>query len=287
MRLITLLLISATIILACNIGKNNSSLFTPDNLEASQYVINTDRDTTIETKNGALLKIPRGAMTPDDGKTVTLEIKEAYTLEQMIKGGLTTGSNGDPLSSGGMIYINAADGQNISINQKIQVAIPTDFLQKGMQLFKGKTNNKGDINWIDPVALPENKKANAIAQGEVIFQTKCAGCHAIGKELSGPDLAHFPKRIPDNEGTSMYWHHAFKKQDTPYTIADTTPARRQYLYEDIYTDQYSCNLIHMYGGKAVNLSNEFDNNLFQVYNYIQYESYRRKLELPRHAYLFD
>jgi predicted small secreted protein len=103
-KIIRFLILSAFIIIACNTNKKTGSLISkPDDIKAGEYVVNIDRDTTLETKNGALLKIPKGSLTTDKGNTVTLEIKEAYSMQQMILAGLTTGSNGDPLSSGGMI----------------------------------------------------------------------------------------------------------------------------------------------------------------------------------------
>src|SRR5688572_13696938 len=111
-------------IISCRDENAKTNRFTTDSLPPQQFSINTDRDTTLQTSNGALLKIPKGAIVSENGSTVTLEIKEAYSMEQMIKGGLTTSANGEPLSSGGMIYINGVAGQQLKIKQAIKVALP-------------------------------------------------------------------------------------------------------------------------------------------------------------------
>src|SRR5690349_12449680 len=137
-KVILLLVIATAIVIACNTGSKTILLQKPGTAPADEYAINIDKDTTLLTKNGALLKIPKGALSIDKGNTVVLEIKEAYSLEQMIKTGLNTQSNGELLSSGGMIYINAKAGQTVRITKKIDVAIPTNHLEDGMSLYKGE-----------------------------------------------------------------------------------------------------------------------------------------------------
>ena len=153
MKYIIILLTSLALVISCNTGKKSNLLSKPDDMTADEYVINIDKDTTLVTKNGALLKIPKGTLATDNGNKVTIEIKEAYSIQQMIQAGLTTQSNGDPLSSGGMIYINAAAGQNVTIKQAIKVAIPADYLDPGMQLFKGEKDDNGIYQLDNPCSI--------------------------------------------------------------------------------------------------------------------------------------
>jgi hypothetical protein len=279
------LLVAFAFILSCNTSKTSNKLNNTDNLPLQEYTIDINKDTTLVTKNGALLKIPKGSLTTDQGNTVTLEIKEAYSIQQMIKAGLVTQSNGAPLSSGGMIYIDVKGGQNTKITQPIKVAIPTDYLSDSMQLFKGEKDENGNTNWKDPATLPENKQLNSIQQGKVLFQNKCAGCHAIGKDGRAPDLAHFPKRIPYGEGTSAYWYHHFSYLYTPYSV-DSNGKKDSFISER-WTDLYACNLINRYGGNVVGIQTEDWPALSAVYNYIQNESDRNQLPLPSHSYLYN
>src|SRR5258705_9360560 len=104
----TLLIIGIVLFIGCNTA-TKSNLFSPESLLSEQFSINIDKDTTLQTKNGSFLKIPKGALSADGG-IANLEIKEAYSIQHMILVGLVTNSNGEPLSNGRMIYINAVRG---------------------------------------------------------------------------------------------------------------------------------------------------------------------------------
>ncbi|MET0395136.1 MAG: hypothetical protein ABW019_18460 [Chitinophagaceae bacterium] len=286
MRYILFLLFSLAVFIACRTGSNNASLLHPGNLETTQYVIDTDRDTTLQTKHGALLKIPRGALAAASGHSVTLDIKEAYSMAQMIQGGLTTQSGSDPLSSGGMIYINAAKGQDVTIKQKIQVAIPADFLQTGMQLFKGDERADGRIDWVRPDTLPPNPQQAAINQGKTLFESSCANCHIIGQNAAGPDLRHYLRRFTLAEDFPGYYvhypHHSFEREyhghtDTsaytiPYDTVLNFKSRAGLLL-------YWCNAMR-YNASAGTIHVMAREDLNSIYRYIQNESDRRNLEVP-------
>jgi hypothetical protein len=293
---IAIFLILLTAILSCNTSKEKGKLFTESILPTSKYTINVERDTTLQTDNDALLKIPAGALKPENGKTVTLEIKEAYSLSQMIKAGLFTQSDGQPLSSGGMIYISAAEGQNVTFSRPIKVAVPADYLQDGMQLYSGESNN-GKINWTNAKALPENKQLESIENGKILFQKNCTSCHSIEKDLTGPALAHFPKRFGwktfGGEGLSPDWYHGFftwpqldpikpikelVKADTPKIIKDSTPRSFQLFNNSEYEDLkiYVCNRINQFGSRGTPIDLKTDERQ-DIFNYIQNESDRRSL----------
>src|SRR5215813_10465800 len=98
MKYIISLITIVAFIISCNTGnKTNNTLSKADDIKTDEYIVHTDHDTTIVTKNGALLKIPKGSLQVSNGNTVTLEIKEAYSIQQMIQAGLTTQSGNDPL----------------------------------------------------------------------------------------------------------------------------------------------------------------------------------------------
>jgi hypothetical protein len=295
MRYIIFILATVAIFLACNTGDTIKGAISTANLEAKQFTINIDRDTTIQTKNGAVLKIPKGALATDKGNTVTLEIKEAYSIQQMIEAGLTTQSNGEPLSSGGMIYIGAAAGQNVTIKQKLQVAIPASPLDREMKLFKGQEDANGNINWTDPIALPENKQAAVIDTGRILFESHCANCHSIGKDMTGPNLAHFMKRFaPVTENDKYYVAHLFPEDtflEKPFpdemqridsvAIAkpDTTGHSDEY-YHYRERELYRCNLIRRYGSRGTYFPDLPKQSILSIYRYIQNESDRLALPIP-------
>jgi mono/diheme cytochrome c family protein len=167
------------------------------------YSIDPTKDTVLHTMRGALLNIPRGSLDAGGATTARLEIKEAYSIVEMIKAGLITRSNGQPLSSGGMISIDAAPGENISFKKPIIVSIPTDRLQQGMQLYKGKKDGQGRIDWIDPVPLQDTSRLKDLAIGKSLFVSNCAQCHRPGKTVTGPDLAYIGQR------RDRHWLYSF------------------------------------------------------------------------------
>lgn len=279
--IISLIIFSFIIILSCNTGKEKDTLFSQNNLPVTKFTINTERDTVLQTGNGALLIIPAGSLESKNGKSVTLEIKEAYSLEQIIKAGLFTQSNGQALSSGGMIYINAAAGQEVTFKQKIQVAIPADFIQDSMQLYKGKELEDGSINWEQPVPLPENKQQQAINKGQVLFESQCANCHEIGVNRTGPDLAHFMKRFPlgiEGDDNYPYYFHYFQ---LGISGGDSTAK----FFHPNAVAIYKCNLGMQSKGPVFPFDS--DQEYLSIFQYIQNESDKLNLPHPSHAYLKD
>jgi hypothetical protein len=256
-------------------------------LPRQEFSITIDRDTTLVTANGALLEIPKGSLSGGQNNVVSLEIREALSLQQMIMAGLVTASNGEPLSSGGMIYINAKAGQEVKINRPIRVAIPGRFISTKMQLYRGETTGAGNINWVNPAPLPATAQTAQLDSGRILFEKNCASCHGIGKEKTGPDLAHWLKWLPDEQRTVRKYHVHY-----PYSNsrpADTTRIEKQdsvsYWRSDWEVeDVYACNMRAKYGsiGTAFNLSK---GQLDAIYRFIQNESEANNLPLPADAYL--
>ncbi|MES2704569.1 MAG: cytochrome c [Bacteroidota bacterium] len=176
----------------CNTGKKailNSSL-----LPGAIYTIDITRDTVLHTAKGAIITIPKGALKTKSA-TVDLEIKEAYTIVDMLQGGLVTKAGKDPLSSGGMISINpTGENTDVTITEEISVAIPTKYRQDGMQVYKGDKNSDGTIDWTDPKPIDKVETPDSIKAGEALFRNNCSSCHAIDKEATAPPLAFLRQR---------------------------------------------------------------------------------------------
>lgn len=183
------------IIYACNHGDRTiHKLLRPGKLPAQTFTIDITKDTVLRTQNGALIRIPKGALKAGNN-IVKLEVKEAYSMEDMVKGGLTTTSNGKPLRSGGMLYINPVGDNQVTITQAISIATPTSFLDSNMQVFKGEVQGDSTINWADPKPITENPQLNAIRQGGIMFYDNCASCHSVKKDLTGPALKGAMQRL--------------------------------------------------------------------------------------------
>src|SRR5688572_11292056 len=92
-------LILSFFIVSCTSNKTTySKILNTDSIPSQFITVDNSKDETFTTANGAIIKIGKGTFS--EGK-VKLEVKEAYSIEQMVLAGLTTESDGKPLSSGG------------------------------------------------------------------------------------------------------------------------------------------------------------------------------------------
>lgn len=198
MRILCLLLFVLAIN-GCTNQKRNSILNT--NAIATQTIkINTARDTIVKTANGALLKIEKGSFSGGQGE-VELQLKEAYSFKDIVIAGLTTRSNGKPLSSDGMIYIKATDDE-IKIIKPVNVSLPTEHYDPEMLLFKGEEAD-GKVNWVEPVRLIDTMSPYLQA-GRNLFQQHCATCHAYDKAGTGPAMKGLEARGPWGNRAELY-----------------------------------------------------------------------------------
>jgi hypothetical protein len=120
-------------------------------------------------------------------------------MQDILLGGLATESNGKPLKSGGMIYLNEKNKKKINLNKPIKILSPTERVDKDMKLYKGEEQGDGKINWVDPTPLLPTPQSMVIDTGEVLFKRNCASCHAVNKVLTGPALAGMEERITDKK----------------------------------------------------------------------------------------
>ena len=167
---------------------------TPAATHGEIYTIDCRQDTVFHTAHGAMIGIPRGSIDASGANTVRIEIKEAYNIAAMLRFGLLTQSDGGPLSSGGMIDIQPAEGSTARIVRPISVALPTLRMEENMQCFKGVINDKGKVNWTDPHPLADSFAQKAIAYGKNLFETNCSSCHSVRSALTAPTLAYIGQR---------------------------------------------------------------------------------------------
>ena len=173
-------------------------ILTGKNLTSSFISLDADTAYTLKTTKGAIIKIERNSF-GTKGKVV-LEIKEAYSMQDILLAGLSTESNGKLLSSGGMIYINATAGNEaVELLKPIQISIPGKIYQDGMQLFKGEIKADSTINWINPQSLDKSSVTENLLMGEKLFKANCASCHKPTKDFTAPALAFVRQRTPDTD----------------------------------------------------------------------------------------
>lgn len=124
--------------------------------ESQFFEINADEDVVIEGKQGIIFTVPAGSLLSKGEKvvkgTVQVELTEALELSDMVFSNLTTSSNGELLSTGGMFFINFKQNEEqLVINKKrpIYVQVPRKS-DKNMMLYQGERDSTGNMNWVNP-----------------------------------------------------------------------------------------------------------------------------------------
>lgn len=121
---------------------------------AQVFVINGKQDTIIHCKEGTTLFVPAGSFQTLTGLAITgiirIYVKEFYSFADIITNKLTTLSNGQPLSSGGMVHIKAQSNNEelmLQPGKKLDLSMPAGKFDPQMQLFVAD-KEKDDLNWI-------------------------------------------------------------------------------------------------------------------------------------------
>lgn len=186
--------------MACNQSPSVNPVFNSSQLPIQVFTIDVAKETKLRTANGATILIPAGAIDAGDKKQITLQVQEAYSMEDILKGGLPTIHDGQALSSGGMINIRPTAGEKGSIKKPLYITIPSPYFDPEMVSFFGEEKNGQLVNWKKAErellpAIPASDNTQQLLSGKRLFSDNCATCHGIGKDLTGPDLAHIVKRM--------------------------------------------------------------------------------------------
>ena len=128
--------------------------------KSQNFTLDANADNVIEGESGTIIILPKGCFRNSKNEIVTTEIKlelaEALSIEEMLLSNLTTTSNGKPLITDGMIYVNATqNGEQLVIDKEnpIHIEIPTDKKIPGMMVYRGVRDEIGEMNWIEPKEL--------------------------------------------------------------------------------------------------------------------------------------
>ncbi|MBL4650125.1 MAG: hypothetical protein JKY03_10365 [Aureispira sp.] len=125
--------------------------------ESEFFKLSGLKDHVIETANGTILSIPKGAFRDKDGriveKEVTLEVTDIANLEEQIQSNISGQYKDKVLKTGATLFINAtADGQQLAFNKKNPVYIATKLQTelKDALIFEGIRNPEGEMQWLAP-----------------------------------------------------------------------------------------------------------------------------------------
>ncbi len=109
----------------------------------------------VKGKQGTKISFPPGCFVTESGGEVSspvdVELKECYTLDEMLQEGLTTSSDGKILESKGMIFVNAtSQGETLKLKpgQTMQVEFPFALSDlEDYTFFYGEQEKGGRLNW--------------------------------------------------------------------------------------------------------------------------------------------
>jgi len=129
------------------------------------FNIPTNAGVVVEGKKGTVISFPQNAFTYSNGKTVDgnvhVELTEYYSMTDFFSDRLSTVSNGNLLTSGGMIFIKVLKDTNELILKEgadIEIAFPKSF-DKQFYTFYGERLPDGSMNWqSDKRQLAGNKQ---------------------------------------------------------------------------------------------------------------------------------
>src|SRR5690554_3029082 len=196
------------------IEKDNDSLVTP-NLEtvSQKFDVLLNKDTILVGEQGTKLFLKSNTFS-DTIKKVYIELKEVFSIHDMIANGLTTFTDdGNVLITQGMIYlsITADTGEEVNIQNPIQIDIPSENKDLEMLLYEGKRNEDGNVVWINEpreFVKPKQKTESTIP---VALQPDTT----IQKEPS-PIINDYYDMVYSFSTRSMGWHNI----DKPFYSTD-------------------------------------------------------------------
>lgn len=210
--------------------ENNSQFFN----------IRTDKKTEIKGEQGTIIVFPKGCFNTKE-KDVKIELKECYSIPEMIKNNLSTiTTKNELLESDGMIYVNATapNGDTLDLVKPIRVETVTRKKDSEMQIFNGKKDksivwelSKSKIEEEKPIKTDIAKieiEGDSIIKGKPIIEKS-----VIGKPENYRDYVY--SFITDRLG----WINADKYNKTKRTeieiaVADKNEPALYYLVFDNY-----------------------------------------------------
>ncbi len=120
------------------------------------FMIPPDSDVNITGAEGTVINISRNELQHFNGDRVegplSVELKEFYSTEDIIRADLQTVSDHDVLESGGMIHLNvSAENKPVKLKEgafaNIKMPAQNTRPLKGMDLFVGEYMDNGALNW--------------------------------------------------------------------------------------------------------------------------------------------
>ncbi len=118
------------------------------------FIVPAKKTVEVKTKGGLKLTIDPSALESEEGEPVSgsiiVQIAELTNSEAMFKANATTVSNGRLLVSGGSYYVGLeSNGKKLKIKSRQSIkAIFPKLAENEMELFYGRRNQEGSMNWM-------------------------------------------------------------------------------------------------------------------------------------------
>lgn len=117
--------------------------------------IDPTTDNTIVGQQGTTVLISANSLVDEQGKPISaktnIQLKECYSIADIVASNLQTVHNGEILQTRGMIYLTATtpDGKTVSIDKSkpIRFEMPVSSNSPDAKFFKGTRDESGNINW--------------------------------------------------------------------------------------------------------------------------------------------
>jgi len=140
---------ASTAIIQTDIAISLSDVYKHFEKKPQVFSIRTDRDTTINCKEGTTIQIKANSFISENtgnpiSGTVQLKVKEYYKISDMILANLTTTSGDKILETGGMLHISATNNSENCIlkpGSEIKTSFPYSGRKDDMALFYGDVTN--------------------------------------------------------------------------------------------------------------------------------------------------
>jgi len=247
--------------------KNDSiSTFSNNFLDKEVFHINSKKDTVIENKDGLIIYIPDNAF-DTESENIELLVQSALKAEDILYAGLSTTSNGNELETGGMFYIDAFNqGKRVNLIKNIDVNVPTNQKVEGMQLYKGKKTNDGEINWVNPQPL----------------QNKLTPVDILTLDFFPPNYNNTLTNwgYPNKDfKDSLYYSFAFEDVIMTTTTGYLQDSSEQYkpVFDTISENPGSVDEVIKWNLKPINLGNSYYDLTFTVNQFDGWHIFSQKL----------
>lgn len=230
-KLILGILITSMLFINCSSDKKKNRNIPVDSISeiksvlsptTENFEIQINKETILKGKKGTSVYIPANAFQFEDGtepkETIIIDIKECYSLTDMIFENLHTISGQQILETNGMIYLNAeADGKKLSLKKgkALVIGFPKNGLDKEMDLFYEFKLNDSAKTWVPDYKffetestqepLPEIESLDVIGEDigyEIEYPIEMTeDLYDYGFRSSGSTATFFDLKLKGNEGT--------------------------------------------------------------------------------------